>query len=73
MSMNYIAADLSDVFFDLKRYSKLNIYIQDQNLSTMKYTGRLSYNNAEEWLLALPYIFPVEIQRYDNTVVIANK
>lgn len=73
MSMNYIAADLSDVVFDLKRYSKLNIYIQDQNLSTMKYTGRLAYDNAEEWLFALPYIFPVEIQRYDNTVVIAKK
>jgi ferric-dicitrate binding protein FerR (iron transport regulator) len=71
--MNYISAELGDVIFDLKRYSNLNIYIQDQQVSLMKYTGRLVYDNAEDWLTALPYVFSVEVQRHGDTVVISKR
>ncbi|GAA0821050.1 FecR family protein [Colwellia asteriadis] len=67
---SYVDTNLANVIFDLKRYSNLNIHIADQAVADMGYTGSIIYDKVDDWLIALPYIFPVEVERYGNTVVI---
>lgn len=71
--LNYINTDLANVVFDLKRYSDLTIHIPDNQVASLGYTGSVIYDKVDDWLIALPYIFPVEVQRYGNTVVIAKR
>lgn len=69
--MSYVDTNLSNVVFDLKRYSSLNIHITDKTVADMGYTGSVIYEKIDDWLIALPYIFPIEVLREGNTVVIS--
>jgi ferric-dicitrate binding protein FerR (iron transport regulator) len=71
--LNYINTHLANVVFDLKRYSELSIHIPDDQVANLGYTGSVIYDKVDDWLIALPYIFPVEVQRHGNTVVIAKR
>jgi len=71
--LNYINTHLANVIFDLKRYSDLSIHIPDDQVASLGYTGSVIYDKVDDWLIALPYIFPVEVQRHGNTVVIAKR
>lgn len=71
--LNYINTHLANVVFDLKRYSDLTIHIPDNQVASLGYTGSVIYDKVDDWLIALPYIFPVEVQRHGNTVVIAKR
>lgn len=71
--LNYINTHLANVVFDLKRYSDLSIHIPDEQVANLGYTGSVIYDKVDDWLIALPYIFPVEVQRHGNTVVIAKR
>ncbi len=71
--LNYINTHLANVIFDLKRYSELTIHIPDNQVASLGYTGSVIYDKVDDWLIALPYIFPVEVQRHGNTVVIAKR
>lgn len=71
--LNYVNTELSNVIFDLKRYSNLSIYIPDDEVASLGYTGSVIYDKVDDWLIALPYIFPVEVQRHGGTVVISKQ
>ena len=71
--LNYVNTDLANVIFDLKRYSTLSIHIPDKQVANMGYTGSVIYDKVDDWLIALPYIFPVEVQRHGDSVVIVKK
>ncbi|MDX2369156.1 MAG: FecR domain-containing protein [Colwellia sp.] len=71
--LNYINTHLANVIFDLKRYSELTIHIPDNQVASLGYTGSVIYDKVDDWLIALPYIFPVEVQRHGNTVIIAKR
>jgi len=71
--LNYVNTELSNVVFDLKRYSNLSINIPDKQVANMGYTGSVIYDKVDDWLTALPYIFPVEVLRYGDTVVIKKR
>lgn len=71
--LNYVNTDLANVIFDLKRYSTLSIHIPNKQVANMGYTGSVIYDKVDDWLIALPYIFPVEVQRHGNSVVIVKR
>ena len=71
--LNYVNTDLANVIFDLKRYSTLSIHIPNKQVANMGYTGSVIYDKVDDWLIALPYIFPVEVQRHGDSVVIVKR
>jgi transmembrane sensor len=71
--LNYVNTELGNVVFDLKRYSNLSINIPDKQVANMGYTGSVIYDKVDDWLIALPYIFPVEVLRHGDTVVIKKR
>jgi transmembrane sensor len=71
--LNYVNTELANVIFDLKRYSTLSIHIPDKQVANMGYTGSVIYDKVDDWLTALPYIFPVEVQRHGDSIVIVKR
>lgn len=71
--LNYHQIALEDVVADVKRYSPLNIYIQHADIKELTFTGSIMYEELDDWINALPLIYPVEILRNEDTVVISKK
>lgn len=60
--LEYMSEPLSSVIATLNRYTEHSITLEDPTLARLNYTGTIEVKSVEEWIEALPRIFPVEIQ-----------
>lgn len=59
----YYGDPLSAVITDLNRYAVDPIELADQTLGDLQYTGTVFPESVNDWLAALPSIFPVRVER----------
>jgi transmembrane sensor len=59
----YYGDPLSAVITDLNRYAVDRIELADQTLGDLQYTGTVFPNGMNDWLVSLPNIFPVRVER----------
>jgi len=59
--LEYIEEPLSAVIANLNRYSSRRIMLRDTDASQLAYTGTIEVRSIDEWLHALPRIFPVRV------------
>ncbi len=60
--LEYDAEPLSSVIAAVNRYSRQTVVLDD-SLARLNYTGTIEVGSVDEWLQALPRIFPVQIER----------
>lgn len=58
----YVDEPLSSVVANLNRYSAGQIVLQDERLGQLSYTGTIELHSIDEWLQALPSIFPLHVE-----------
>lgn len=61
---------LSMVIDTINRYSRRDVVITDQAVKQFRFTGTVSREHIDEWLLALSEIFPVDVRRVGNETVL---
>jgi transmembrane sensor len=61
---------LSMVIDTINRYSRRDVVITDQTVSELRFTGTVSREHIDEWLLALSEVFPVDVRRVGNETVL---
>jgi transmembrane sensor len=67
----YVNEPLSAVIANLNRYSAEPIEFQDDRLGQLLFTGTIELHSIDEWLQALPSVFPVKVEhRPDNQITI---
>ena len=59
----YYGDPLSAVITDLNRYAVDPIELADQTLGDLQYTGTVFPESVNDWLAALPSIFPIRVER----------
>jgi transmembrane sensor len=59
----YYGDPLSAVITDLNRYAVDRIELADQTLGDLQYTGTVFPKGVNDWLVSLPNIFPVRVER----------
>jgi transmembrane sensor len=62
----YYGDPLSAVVADLNRYAVDHIELADQALGDLQYTGTVFPESVNDWLAALPSIFPVRVERREH-------
>ena len=61
---------LGMVIETINRYSRRDVVITDQAINEYRFTGTVSREHIDEWLFALPEIFPVDVRRVGNETVL---
>lgn len=59
--LEYIEEPLSSVIANLNRYSRARVVLRGAEAATLSYTGTIEVSSIDEWLQALPRIFPVNV------------
>lgn len=68
--LEYTDEPLYAVIADFNRYSQRPVEIQGDAIRRLRFSGTLFTDVTEEWLYALPHLFPVEVRRRGDTYVI---
>ncbi|TNE65396.1 MAG: DUF4880 domain-containing protein [Alphaproteobacteria bacterium] len=61
--LTYRAEPLEYVVEDINRYTKVRIDLMGGDFTGMSYSGSMKLAAIDDWLAALPAIFPVEVER----------
>jgi len=64
--LEYENEPLAAVIATLNRYSPDTIVAQDERIGHMSFTGTIELRSLDEWLQALPSIFPIQVHHYPN-------
>ncbi len=68
--LEFVATPLSVVIADINRYSTTPVVLSD-GLASLRYTGTIQVHDIDEWLQALPRIFPVVVHTgHDRAMLI---
>lgn len=67
--LEFVDEPLSVVIATLNRYSDRNIVLTDPGLGQVPLTGAVMHNHIEEWLLALPDVFPLHVEVAANNTI----
>jgi ferric-dicitrate binding protein FerR (iron transport regulator) len=57
--IQFVDAPLSQVVLTVSRYARGRIMIDDPRVADLTYSGTVFRNRVDEWVMALPTIFPV--------------
>lgn len=68
--LEYTDEPLYAVIADFNRYSDNPVEIRGDALRRLRFSGTLFTDVTEEWLYALPHLFPVTVRRQGETYVI---
>lgn len=68
--LEYTNEPLSGVIADLNRYSKRKVTIHGEAIKRLHFSGTLLTHATDEWLRALPGIFPIEVKEQDGGYLI---
>lgn len=71
--LGYRNEPLWSVIEDVNRYADKPIRLQDTSLGELTYTGTIELSNTNAWITALPNIFPVEVRRTPEAIMIEKK
>ncbi|MBL4789187.1 MAG: FecR domain-containing protein [Kordiimonadaceae bacterium] len=66
----YRTEQMKYVLADLARYSDYNFTVSGSRVAGLLYSGTVRTDRIEDWLNALPQVFPVEVQILENHVSI---
>jgi transmembrane sensor len=69
----YYGDPLSAVITDLNRYAVDRIELADQTLRDLQYTGTVFPESVNDWLVSLPNIFPVRVERREHGWLILSR
>lgn len=58
------------VIADVARYTNLTISVQDNVTDELRFTGAVFKDNVDEWIAALPKVFPLAIRANEASVII---
>lgn len=71
--LKFLREPLAYVVSDIERYVDLQISIVDPSIAELLYTGSVTPDNLEEWLMLLPHAFPIEVQRISKTAILLKR
>lgn len=71
--LEFVDEPLGMVIGTINRYSHREIVITDKSISELRFSGTVSGEHIDEWLSALPEIFPVEVRRVGNQTVLISQ
>jgi transmembrane sensor len=69
-TLKFIDEPLDSVIAAVNRYSPTRIEIKGGGVGNLRYTGTVVSGRVEEWLTALPNVFPIEVVSQDSDRVI---
>ncbi|MEJ1961329.1 MAG: FecR domain-containing protein [Gammaproteobacteria bacterium] len=61
--LEYVGEPLASVVATLNRYASHPVRMEGAGLDSLHYTGTIEVRSVDEWLRALPHVFPVEVKR----------
>lgn len=68
--LEYVAEPLTSVVANLNRYASHPIRVEGDGLDSLRYTGTIEVRSIDEWLRALPHVFPVNVSFDGNRATI---
>ncbi len=71
--LEYTNEPLHAIVSDLNRYARSPIVLVGEDIRAMKFSGTVLTPAVDEWLLGLPDVFPVTVQRQHDVTVIQRK
>jgi transmembrane sensor len=69
----YYGDPLSAVITDLNRYAVDHIEFADRTVGDLQYTGTVFPESVNDWLVSLPNIFPVRVERREHGWLILSR
>lgn len=69
-TLKFIDEPLDSVIAAVNRYSPTRIEVRGSGVGNLRYTGTVVSGRVEEWLAALPNVFPIEVVSQDSDRVI---
>ncbi len=69
----FIDARLADIIFDLTRYSPLTIYLANDSISDLRFTGTVHFDKVEQWLQSVALLYDLEVQKNGDVRVLNMK
>jgi transmembrane sensor len=69
-TLKFIDEPLDSVLAAVNRYSPTRIEIRGTSVGNLRYTGTVVSGRVEEWLSALPNVFPIEVVSQDSDRII---
>lgn len=70
--LEFVDEPLSVVIATVNRYSDRDIVLADRDLGKVPLTGAVMQDHIEEWLLALPDVFPLHVEIADNGAILVS-
>lgn len=67
--LEFVDEPLSVVIATVDRYAERDIVLTDRELGKVPLTGAVMHDHIEEWLLALPDVFPLHVEVADNDTI----
>ena len=69
-TLKFVDEPLDSVIAAVNRYSPTRIELRGAAVSNLRYTGTVVSGRVEEWLTALPNVFPIEVVSQDSDRII---
>jgi transmembrane sensor len=70
--LEFIDEPLSVVIANVNRYSTQPLHIADTDLAGLSYTGSIRTDSIDNWLGALPRVFPLRVNRQAGQVILSD-
>ena len=71
--LEFADESLGMVIDTINRYSLRNVVITDQSVDQLRFTGTVSRERIDEWVFALPEVFPVDVRRAGNDTILISQ
>ncbi|MFV7790399.1 FecR family protein [Aliarcobacter lanthieri] len=71
--LNFNKIPLKEVLKEFSRYTDINVQFQDEKVSNTQITGNFAINDFDKFLLALPKIYSVKVDKNENNLRFSRK
>ena len=70
--LEFVDEPLSMVIANVNRYSRHPVQLADPQLGRLMFTGTVNTTNIDGWIGALPHVFPLQVSRFADHVVLSS-
>jgi transmembrane sensor len=70
--LEFVNEPLSMVIANVNRYSRRPLQLADPQLGQLMFTGTVNTTNIDGWIGALPHVFPLQVSRFADHVVLSS-
>jgi transmembrane sensor len=70
--LEFVNEPLSMVIANVNRYSRRPLQLADPQLGRLMFTGTVNTTNIDGWIGALPHVFPLQVSRFADHVVLSS-